>query len=153
MSRRTISEVLLRDAVALHEDDALGDAVRAVLAAGLPALPVVDAEGRVTGIFGEREFIRAAMPGYVGTLGYAAFVPASLDEALEERESCLRDRVGDWMTTEHVELEQGFSDTQVAETFLGHHVLLLPVVGADRRPRGVILRSDFFRALARRLGC
>jgi CBS domain-containing protein len=54
------------------------------------------------------------------------------------------------MNTEHIEVGADFSDAQVAEIFLHHRVLLVPVV-EERRVVGVITRSDFFRALAERV--
>ena len=42
-------------------------ALELLLDSGLPALPVVDADERYAGIFGEREFITALFPGYVGS--------------------------------------------------------------------------------------
>jgi CBS domain-containing protein len=43
-----------------------------------------------------------------------------------------------------------FSDAQVAEIFPHHRVLILPVIDDGGRVSGVITRSDFFRAIARR---
>ena len=54
------------------------------------------------------------------------------------------------MNTEHIDVGTDFSDAQVAEIFLHHRVLLVPVVD-DRRVIGVITRNDFFRALAERV--
>jgi CBS domain-containing protein len=54
------------------------------------------------------------------------------------------------MNTEHVDVGPDFSDAQVAEIFLHHRVLLVPVV-EDRHVIGVITRSDFFKALAERV--
>ncbi len=54
------------------------------------------------------------------------------------------------MNTEHVDVGPDFSDAQVAEIFLHHRVLLVPVV-EDRDVIGVITRNDFFKALAERV--
>ena len=53
------------------------------------------------------------------------------------------------MTTDHVDVGTDFSDAQVAETFLYHRVLIVPVLD-DRQLVGVITRNAFFTALARR---
>jgi CBS domain-containing protein len=125
------------------------DAIRDILESGLPALPVVDSSGRFVGIFGEREFMAALFPGYVGELRYAGFVPKELDAALEKRAACRGQPIAKYMNTEHVDVTTGASDVQVAETFLHHRVLIVPVV--DRgHVHGVITRSAFFRRLAHR---
>jgi CBS-domain-containing membrane protein len=149
MSPRSMSDPLLRDAHLLRAADQVGDAVRHVLDSGLPALPVIGTDDRFCGIFGEREFMGALFPGYLKELKYAGFVPRSLEDALEKRSSCRLDPVSRYMNTEHIDVGTDFSDAQVAEIFLHHRVLLVPVVD-DGRVSGVITRSDFFRALAER---
>jgi CBS-domain-containing membrane protein len=120
-----------------------------VLDSGLPALPVVDDHDRLVGIFGEREFLGAVFPAYLKELKYAGFVKRSLEDALEKRRECRSEAVSGYMNTEHIDVDADFSDAQVAEIFLHHRVLILPVT-ENRRVIGVITRSDFFRALAER---
>jgi len=146
---REIAEPLLREAPVLAADDSVADATRAVLESGLPALPVVEGT-RLRGMFGEREFLEAIFPGYLKELKYAGFVPRSLESALEKRSACAADPVRNHMNTEHVDVGEDFSDTQLAEIFLHHRVLLVPVVDASGGVAGVITRADFFRALAER---
>ncbi|MGH2948502.1 MAG: CBS domain-containing protein [Solirubrobacteraceae bacterium] len=148
MSPRTVTDPLLRDSPVLQADDPVGDAVRAVMDSGLPALPVVDGK-RLCGIFGEREFMEAIFPGYLKELKYAGFVTKSLESALEKRSYCRDEPVRKYMNTEHIDVGTDFADAQVAEVFLHHRVLLVPVVDEDG-VAGVITRSDFFRALAER---
>jgi CBS domain-containing protein len=149
VSPRTVSDPVVRDVPLLREDTPVGDAVAAILDSGLPALPVVDANGELAGIFGEREFMAALFPGYVRELRFAGFVPKRLDEALEKRASCRQEPVGKHMNTEHVDVPDDASDVQVAEIFLHHRVLIVPV-RSDRGVIGVIARADFFRHLAAR---
>jgi CBS domain-containing protein len=141
---------LLREVPTLAASEPLGDAVRKVIESALPALPVVDDHESYCGIFGEREFITAIFPGYLGELKHAGFVPRSLESALEKRAGCKVEPVRDWMNTEHVDVGTDVSDAQVAEIFLHHRVLLVPVV-ENGHVVGVITRSDFFRALAERV--
>ena len=149
MSPRPISEQTLRPSAVLHTTDTIESAVRTVLDSELPALPVVDENERYAGVFGEREFMTALFPGYLDQLKGAAFLRRSLDETLERRESCRTERVAQYMNTEHVEVKSGFADTQVAEIFLHHRVLIVPVVD-EGRVAGVITRHDFFEYVAAR---
>ena len=149
MSPRTISDLVIQSPPVLREDDTVHDAVRKVLESELPALPVVDADERYRGIFGEREFMEALFPGYIKQLKHAGFLTRSLDEALDKRESCRADPVGKYLNTEHVEVERDFADTQLAEIFLHHRVLVIPVVD-DKRVVALVTRRDFFRVLGER---
>ena len=150
MSPGSLSAPIVRDAPLLREDAPVEEAVRAILDSGLPALPVVKANDELVGIFGEREFMAALFPGYVGELRFAGFIPKGLDEALQKRAACRREHVGKHMNTEHVEVSSDASDVQVAETFLHHRVLIIPVC-EGRQVKGVITRSDFFATLAERV--
>jgi len=149
MSPRTIAELVHREVPLLGQDQPVGEAVALVLEAGLPALPVVDSEQHLAGIFGEREFITALFPGYVANLKYAAFVPKSIDAALQKRQGCRLEPVSQHMNKEHIDVPADFSDIQLAEVFIHHRVLIVPVTHKGR-VSGIITRSEFFAALAER---
>ena len=149
MSPQAIISTVRREVPLLSADEPVGEAVAKIAEADVPALPVVGADGRLCGIFGEREFIAAVFPAYLNELGYAGFVPKSLEAQLEKRASCAQDPVSRYMNTDHIDVGEDHSDTQVAETFLHHRVLIVPIV-EDRRVTGIITREDFFRALAAR---
>ena len=150
MSSRRLTESLVRDAPHVTVDAPIAEALQAILDSNLPAVPVVDEQGSLAGVFGEREFIEALFPGYLRQLKSASFVRKALDDALEKRATCGRESVSDHMLTEHVDVSSDASDAQIAETFFHHRILLLPVV-EDRRVVGVITRRDFFHRLAQRV--
>jgi CBS domain-containing protein len=149
MTPNHLSHDLVREAPILAHDDTVEHGVREILRSELPALPVVGADGRLQGIFGEREFMSALFPGYVGQLGYAGFVKHALDDAIERRSACRHEHVGDYAYTEHVDVGEDYSDIQIVETFLHHRVLVIPVV-TEGRIAGVITRGDFFGRIAER---
>jgi CBS domain-containing protein len=148
---RSIASLLQRDVPLLHAEMPVGEAVKMVVDADLPALPVVDTEERYAGIFGEREFITAIFPGYVKSLGYAAFVPKSAEDAIEKRRACSSEPVAQHMNDEHIDVAPDFSDLQLAEIFIHHRVLVIPVVDGGR-VCGLVTRTEFFKALAERVG-
>jgi CBS domain-containing protein len=149
MASSPFADASRREVPLLRAGQTVGSAIDVVLAAGVPALPVVDEEGRLEGVFGEREVIHAVFPRYFDTLGSASFVPHSVDPALERGAGAAAEPVADHMTTDHVEAGPDASDAELAETFLHHRVLIVPIV-QDGRVIGIVTRADFFRALARR---
>lgn len=148
MSPRSLTDPLLRETPVVRADQTVAEAVQALLGSDLPALPVVE-DGKLLGIFGEREFLGAVFPGYLKELKYAGFVRRSLEDALEKRSSCRGEPVRQYANTEHVDVGADYSDTEVAEIFLHHRVLVLPVAD-NGKVIGVITRSDFFRSVAER---
>jgi CBS domain-containing protein len=146
----SIVKEILREIAPLGADDTIGPSARRLLELELPALPAVEADGRFAGIFGEREFIAALFPAYVGTLGSAAMVSRSVDEAIERRPDVAEQPLRHWLTTDHVLVEDSCSDTQLTEIFLHHRVLVVPIASGGR-VHAVVTRADFFRALLARL--
>jgi CBS domain-containing protein len=141
----------LREVEPLDADELIGPAARRVVDAGLPALPAVEADGSFAGIFGEREFMAALFPGYVRELGSAAMVSRSVDETIERRSDCSEEPIRRYLTTDHVLVEDAYSDTQLAELFLHHRVLIVPIATAGR-VHALVTRHDFFCALVERFG-
>jgi CBS domain-containing protein len=133
----------------LSVSDTVGTAARRVVETGLPALPAVEDDGTFAGIFGEREFMAAVFPGYVGTLASARLISPSIDETIERRASCRDEPVRRYLTTDHVVVEDEFSDTQLAELFLHYRVLVIPIA-TKGRVHAVVTRGDFFRQLVER---
>ena len=145
---RTIAELVHREVPLLHQHMQVGEALGPLLEAKLPALPVVGDDDRYAGIFGEREFITALFHGYVKNLG-SAFVPKSLEAAIEKRQACRQEPVKQHMNREHIDVPTDFSDLQLAEIFIHHRVLIIPVTEGER-VCGIVTRTDFFRELAER---
>ena len=148
MSPTTIVDSIRREVPVLRNDQPVGEAAEAVIAADVPALPVVNDKERFVGVFGEREFIHAVFPPYFDTLGSAGFVPRSLDPTLER--GAMTERVGKHMTTDHVETGPEPSDAELAEIFLHHRVLIVPICDHGR-VNAIVTRNDFFRAIALQL--
>lgn len=142
----SIARSVIREVDPLDADELIAVAARRVLDSGLPALPAVEADGRFVGIFGEREFMTALFPGYFGELGSAAMIRRSIDDTIDRRLSCRTEPVRAYMTADHVVVEDDYSDTQLAEIFLHHRVLIVPVATGSR-VHAVVTRSDFFAEL------
>lgn len=146
----SIIKETVREIEPLTSSDPVLESARRVLSSGLPGLPVVDADGRFAGIFGEREFMTALFPGYLGELGSAAMVSRHIDDAIDRRTGCATEPIARYLTTDHVVVGADHSDTELAEIFLHHRVLIVPVASSGRI-HGVVSRSDFFDALVTRL--
>jgi CBS domain-containing protein len=133
----------------LSADETVGNAAKRLVELGLPGLPAVEAGGNFAGIFGEREFMTALFPGYVGTLASARLISPSIDASIERRASCRDEPIRRYLTTDHVVVEDEFSDTQLAELFLHYRVLIIPIA-TKGRVHAIVTRSDFFRQLVER---
>jgi hypothetical protein len=78
-------------------------------------------------------------------------VSRSVDEAIERRSDCAVEPIRRYLTTDHVLVEDDFSDIQLAEIFLHHRVLIVPIATAGK-VHAVVPRRSFFRLLLERFG-
>ena len=141
-----IAKSVIQEVEPLGADEPIGTAARKVLDSGLPALPAVESDGSFAGIVGEREFMTALFPGYVGELGSAAMIKRSIDDTIDRRLACRSEPIRGYMTVDHVSVEDEYSDTQLAEIFLHHRVLIVPIATAGR-VHAVVTRADFYAEL------
>jgi CBS domain-containing protein len=148
MSDSIVKEAL-REVEPLAAGDTVGEAARRVVETGLPALPAVDANGKFAGIFGEREFMSALFPGYFAELSSSAMISRSVDESIDRRLECAAETIDKYLTTDAVLVEDDYSDTRLAELFLHHRVLVIPIATGGR-VHAVVTRHDYFQALVGR---
>ena len=145
----SIVKETIQEVEPLSSEMTVGEATRLVIEAGVPGLPVVDPEGEYCGIFGEREFMGALFPGYFKELSSSAMIARSIDHTIERREGCVNESIAKYLTTDHVLVKDDYSDTQLAELFMHHRVLVIPIA-TEGKPHAVVTRADFFKALAER---
>jgi CBS domain-containing protein len=145
----SIVQETIREIEPLRVDDTVASAAERVIELGLPGLPVVDAQGKFAGIFGEREFLTALFPGYMNELSSTAMIKRSIDHTIDRRAECGAETIEKYLTTDHVLVEDDYSDSQLAELFLHHRVLVIPIA-TEGRVHAVVTRGDYFQALVKR---
>ncbi len=145
----SIVKETIREIEPLSVDDNVSDAAKRVIELRLPGLPAVDSDGKFAGIFGEREFLVALFPGYMNELSSSAMIKRSIDHTIDRREECASESIEKYLTKDHVLVEDDYSDTQLAELFLHHRVLVIPIATSGK-VHAVVTRADYFAALAKR---
>jgi hypothetical protein len=78
-------------------------------------------------------------------------ISRSADETIERRSHCAEEPIRRYLTTDHVVVEDTYSDTQLAELFLHHRVLIVPIA-THGKVHAIITRRDFFCELVNRFG-
>ncbi len=146
----SIAKQTIREIEPLSADDPVGLAARRVIAERLPALPAVEPDGSFAGIFGEREFMLALFPGYLKELASSAMIKRSIDDTIDRREGCADESIREYLTTDHVMVGDDYADTHLAELFLHHRVLIIPIA-TEGKLHALVTRNDFFTTLADRV--
>src|SRR5688500_15945601 len=68
----------------LHRRDTVREAAHRLSVEQLTDLPVVGDDGRIIGLFGEKELIESLSPGYLGELRHTTFIARDFEDVADE---------------------------------------------------------------------
>jgi len=125
----------------LHPELHMDEAARSLARQGLKSLPVVDAGERVVGVLTETDFLRR-----LNADTFLALLLRLLEDAGSFGHRCHETLVGTAMTTPVVTVPEDAGFGEIVAAFATHEGRSMPVVGADGRLRGLLLRKDFLGA-------
>lgn len=137
---------LMKPVAALAPDVMLDEAARALVAGGHKALPVADAQGRVVGMLTETDYLRRLQ-----ARTFLELLLRMLDDSCEVSHRCHETPVSAAMTAPAVGVGSQAGFREIMGAFRRHAGRSMPVVDADGRLLGLLLRKDFLQALDQRL--
>ncbi len=132
MKKELVQDWMTAEVVTITADMSLPQANQIMTKEEIRRLPVVDAEGRLTGIV-SRGDVRSAQPS-----------PASSLSIWEMNYLLSTLKVGKVMTKDPVSIGPDSTIGEAARTMLEHRVSGLPVVDTDNKVLGIITESDIF---------
>jgi CBS domain-containing protein len=130
----------------LHLGDPLREAARRLSVEQLTDLPVVDDDGRMVGLFGEKELIEALSPSYLDELTDTSFIARDFEDVAADARKVMGEPIERFMRREYATLAPDFSVLHCCELFLHRRQGVIPIV-AEGRPIALIRRSDIGRAI------
>ena len=137
----TASRLMRSPIEPLHPDTTLDIAARTLADSGYKALPVVDAKGHVMGILTETDFMKR-----LKAKNFMELLLKLLDDSFEFTHRCHETMVSAAMTQPAVTIRQDAGFIEIMEAFHRHSGRSMPVVGADGRLLGLLLKKDLFAA-------
>ena len=135
-----VADIVRRSAPSVREHTVLTVAADALVESGLGSLPVLDADGLLTGVVSEGDLLRFV----VGTRHEPAGSPRTVSAAY--RQDAYRHVVADVMTRNPVTATEPLPLGEVARLFVRLPWRMLPVVRLGRLV-GVVTRTDVVHAL------
>ncbi|MEJ0019825.1 MAG: CBS domain-containing protein [Acetobacteraceae bacterium] len=147
---RHARDVMTADVVAVRSDTPVQEVARLLLARGISAVPVVDADNLPVGIVSEGDLIgrieserMARRDWWLALMGGQQ----ALDEAFCARLQATDRRAVDVMSAPLVTVGEDTTVSEIARLFAIHHIKRVPVV-RDARMVGIVSRADLLRVLA-----
>lgn len=143
------TDVMTRDVVAVTPDTPVEEVARQMIARGVSAVPVVDAEGHVLGIVSEGDLLRRPELGTERQPSWWLRLLGMPEERAAEYVRTHGRHARDVMTREVVTVEEDTPIEEIADLLESHRIKRVPVV-RDGRLVGIVSRADIVRALATR---
>lgn len=130
----------------LQTGDSIREGGRRLSLEQLTDLPVVDDDGRMVGLFGEKELIESLTPPYLQNLSDTSFIARDFENIADYAVQVMSNPVGGVMRKEFASLGSDFSVLHCAELFLHRRQGMMPIL-EDGRPVALLRRSDLGRAI------
>ena len=143
---KELEQYIRWDVKPLHLNDTIRNAARRLSQEHFTDLPVVDEEGHIKGIFGEKEVIGSLFPTYLDELKDTTFVISDFEDHSGHVRDVMNKPVEEYMRTEYATLPDDFSAMHCAELFLHRRQGVIPLVREDK-PLGLVRRSDLGRVI------
>jgi len=140
------SDVMSRDVIAVTETMTVKGAAHLLLQSRVSGVPVVNEEGRCTGVLSATDFIRLAEREPNASLPLAAYLA---EWHVPEREGDSESEVRSHMTDDPVLASPDTRLPILAQMMVDAHVHRVIVVDEDQKPVGVVSSMDILAALAR----
>lgn len=141
-----VKEIMTREVVSLKPDDNARDALDVLFNKRISGLPVIDRQGKLVGVFTEKEVLLKILPSYVDRVG--KFIYAENPKAVKQKITALAAiKVKDVMRGEAVTVDENTTLCEVARLMLTQKARRIPVLDASGTVVGVIAREDVLKAL------
>jgi CBS domain-containing membrane protein len=133
---------LMRNSIKpLQPNMMLDQAAKMLADSGHKGLPVVDGSGQVIGMLTETDFLK-----HLHADTFLELLLKMLTDSFEFKHSCHETPVSATMTQPAITVRQDARFLEMLEAFHAHEGHSMPVVDADGRLLGMLLRTDFFAA-------
>ncbi|MCX5703775.1 MAG: CBS domain-containing protein [Candidatus Omnitrophica bacterium] len=146
-----VKEIMASKIVSIKPDDNAQGALVYLFKMKISGLPVIDTQGRLVGMFTEKDILTAILPSYIEKVG--RFVYEENPKSIKKKfEGLVNLTVSQLMRKDVVTVDENASLCEVAHLILTQKVRRIPVLNKEKRVVGIIVREDIVKAYAREAG-
>lgn len=146
-----VKEIMAKDVVSIKPDNNAKEALTLLFKMQISGLPVIDTQGRLVGMFTEKDILTAILPSYIEKVG--RFVYEENPKSIKKKfEGLVNLTVSQLMRKDVVTVDENASLCEVAHLILTQKVRRIPVLNKEKRVVGIIVREDIVKAYAREAG-
>ena len=146
-----VKEVMTKNVVSIKPDDGAKSALGLLFKMQISGLPVIDSQGKLVGMFTEKDVLSYILPSYIEKVG--RFIYEENPKSSKKKFSELGNiKVVQLMRKEVVTTTEETTLCEVARIMLTQKARRLPVVDKTGKVAGIIARCDILKAFAKEAG-
>ena len=140
-----VKDIMIKNVTTLSSDIPAMDAVKKLFELEISGLPVVDSDGRLVGMFTEKDLLKAILPSYVEKVGKFIYEenPKGTKKKLEDLSGI---KVKDLMRKEVVTITEETDCYEAARVMLTQKARRVPVIDRENKVIGIVARCDVLKA-------
>jgi CBS domain-containing protein len=137
---------IMHECVSVDPDAPTREALKIMLENRIPAVPVIDGEGRLEGIVTDALLLESAVPRYLKYMERFSFVSEEADTWVHYMTEAVNKPVREVMSREVSQMELGHSEIEAAHKMV-HDGVPSVVITENGKPVGVVSRLDLYAAI------
>lgn len=143
-----VKELMTKDVVGIKPDDNAQDALALLSKMQISGLPVIDAQGKLVGMFTEKDVLSYILPSYIEKVGRFIYEenPKSTRKKFAELNKI---KVSQLMRKLVVTTTEDTTLCEVARVMLIQKARRIPVLDKSGKVVGIVARCDILSALAK----
>lgn len=142
-----VKEVMTKNVISISPDINLKEAMEILFENRISGLPVIDKEGKLLGMFTEKEILKIALPSYWDEVG--RFIYYEDPKVIKKKMAELKDhRVYQIMRRDVVCVDEDTALCEAARIMLTQKIRRIPVLDKEKKVIGIVAREDIVRAFA-----
>ncbi len=140
-----VKDIMIKNVTTLSSDMSAMEAVKKLFELEISGLPVVDSDGRIAGMFTEKDILKAILPSYVEKVGKFIYEenPKGIKKKLEGLNNI---KVKDLMRKEVVTVNEETGCYEAARVMLTQKARRVLVVDRENKVIGIVARCDVLKA-------
>jgi CBS domain-containing protein len=143
-----VKEVMTKDVDSAKPDDSAEEALTRLFKMQISGLPVIDAQGKLVGMFTEKDILRSILPSYIEKVGRFVYEenPKSIKNKFKELGNL---KVSQLMRKEVITVFEDAAVCEVARIMLTEKVRRIPVLNKENKVVGIVAREDIIKSYAK----
>jgi len=144
-------EIMTKEVVSIKPEDNAKDALALLFKMQISGLPVIDTQGKLVGMFTEKDVLKQILPSYLDKVGRFIYEenPKSIKKKFQDLINLL---VSQLMRKDVITIDTDTSLCEVARLMLTQKIRRIPVLDKEKKLVGIVSREDVVKAYAREAG-